>query len=150
MAFMDPENGIKERLEARIAAADWTGASKPRVLTADVIASIEEQSQIAPAFYVLFDGYQPTQQVGNGKVQQIDQDWRVVIVVKNARGQTTGEGLRAEASNLIELVTQALAGYQVNSGFTPLQIAPGPGPQFTGQFGYFSVNLKTRVMVRGT
>lgn len=150
MAFMDPENGIKERLEARLEAADWTGKTKPRVLTADVVATVEEKSQITPALYILFDGYQPTQDTAAGKVQQIEQDWRVVIAVKNARGQTTGEGLRAEASNLIELVTQALAGYRVGADFTPLFIAPGPGPVFQDQFGYFSINLKTRVMVRGT
>ena len=103
---------------------------------------------MAPCFYVLFDGYVPTRELSHGKVQQLDQSWRIVAVVKNAKGQTSGKGIREEAGPMLELMLTSMAGYQVSSEFSPFSIAPSNGPQFTEQFGYFEVNLSTRVMVR--
>lgn len=150
MGFIDPEAAIAERLQARIDAVDWTGKSKPRVLSAADAANMEERSQIVPAFYIVFDSYAPTQQVGQGMVQEIAQDWTINVAVRNARSHANAQGVRDEAAPLIDIVIRALAGWKPAQDFSAFRLIAGTGPAFTeAGFGYFPLTFQTRTTVRG-
>jgi hypothetical protein len=148
--FLDPETAIIQRLQERIDAQEWTAPRvKPRVLTAADMAAIDERSQIVPAVYVVFDSYIPTQEVGAGSVQEIQQSWTVVVAVRNASDHASGAGVRREASPLVELVLSALAGWKPAQGFTALRMAAGPGAVFSTGVGYYPMNFLTRTVIRG-
>lgn len=146
MAFLDTEAAIITRLEAKLLAAE----NKARVFAASQMALIEERQQIVPALYVVFDGYEPVQAIAAGKIQQIEQTWTITVAVRNAYGQTSGEGVRADAEPLLELVLAALCGWKPSAEFTGMALAPGGAPAFGDGFGYFPLHFRTRVSVRGS
>ena len=81
MGFLDPGPLIVVRLRTRFAAAGLTAS----VGTAVDGGAIVETPQTEPAAYVVFDGYEPAQEVGSGLVQQIEQRWAVIV---KQRGST--------------------------------------------------------------
>lgn len=150
MGILDPEAAIVARLQARIDEGTWTTSKKPRVLAAADLANMEERSQIVPALYVIFDGYEPTQQVGDGRVQEISQDWTIAVAVRNAYSHQNAQGVRDEANPLIDLVLGAMLGWSPGTGFRTFKMQPGVGPVFSDAgFGYFPLQFQTRVAVRG-
>ena len=146
MAFLDTEALIIARLQAKLAAASNTA----RVFAASQMALIDERQQIVPAIYVVFDGYDPTQSVGNGRVQQIEQHWTITVAVRNAYGQVSAEGVRNDAEPLLALVLAALCGWTPGAEFSGMVLAPGGAPVFGEGFGYFPLHFRTRTMVRGS
>lgn len=146
MSFLDVEEAVVTHLQGRINEAQ----APARVFTAAQLAHIEERAQITPAIYVLFDGYTPTQEVGQGRVQQIEQTWSIVIAVRNAYGAETGAGVRREASFYLDLALSALCGFKAAPEFSGMALADGPGPNFAEGYGYFPLTFKTRVVVRAT
>lgn len=69
MSFLALEDLIVARLEERVEAArtagTWGDRKVPKVLVAADGADVEERSQFAPAFYVVFDAYE---QIGRAHV----------------------------------------------------------------------------------
>jgi hypothetical protein len=150
MGFLAPEALIVARLEERIALADWGARRVPRVLTAADAANVEERSQLAPAYYVVLDNYAPTQVQGNGRVQQIEQQWVIYSVLRNAIRHDSAQGVRDDAHMLIDLAISALCGFVVHSDFAPLSMLADTGPIYSDAgFGYFPLRFATRCVVRG-
>lgn len=154
MSFFAPEQLIVERLEARVAeavaAGTWGDRKVPKVLTAGDAAMIEERSQLAPALYVVLDGYAPVQEVARGSVQQVEQQWVVYATVRNAARAATGQGVRDDAAIMVDLVLKALCGWKPHADFGPLFMGSDKGPEYTDAgYGYFPIRFTTRCVVRG-
>lgn len=153
MSFLDPEQLICARLLQRVQQLDEAEAwptRVPKVLTAADAANVEEQSQLAPAYYVVLESYAPTQEVGRGGVQQIEQQWVIYVVVRNAQGHASGQGVRDDAKQMIDVVLAALCGWRPSAEFTPLLMGTDTGPIYSDAgYGYFPVRFSTRCVVRG-
>lgn len=150
MGFLDPEAAIGARLLAKIAeAAPWTAMREPQVLYRADAEAVADASQMAPAFFVVFDGFAPTQQVGDGAVQTIEQDWSVWSVVRSAAGAGSAAGVREEAAIMLDLAARALLGFRPSADFSQLRLAQSEGPTFEAGYGQFPMRFKTRITVKG-
>lgn len=150
-SLLDAESLIIARLQQRVDAADWTGSVKPIVQSEAELAGVEEQSQVAPAIQVLLNGYQPVDERGEGKITLFELDWLIVVAVRSGYEVRSGEGLRIEATPMMDLVLAALLGWKPSADFSHMKAAPAPGPAYTDAgFGYFPLMFKTRATVRGT
>lgn len=152
-SFLAPEAALVTRLVEHIDLATWDEPrKKPRVFTAADAANVEERSQMAPALYVVLDSYAPTQgqQGSYGRVQQIEQQWVVYAVVRNARSHDRAQGVRDDAAALVDLVIGALCGWAPSADFNPFRMMPDSGPIYSDAgFGYFPLRFETRCVVRG-
>jgi hypothetical protein len=115
MAFLAPEDAIAERLTAKIDAASWGDDVAPRVYFARDADGAADVSHMAPALFVVFDGYAPTQQVADGAVQEVDQDWTVWAIARSASAHDTGRGVRDQAAAMVDVVLAALCGWKPSS-----------------------------------
>lgn len=150
MSFLAPEALIVARLEERVQAAAWGDRKLPRVFTAADAANVEERSQMAPAYYVVLDSYAPTQGQGNGRIQQIEQQWVVYAVLRNAAKHDRAQGVRDDANAMIDLALGALCGWAPGVDFNPLRLMADSGPVYSDAgFGYFPLRFETRCVVRG-
>jgi hypothetical protein len=149
--FLTAESLIVDRLQDKVDAADWTGKKKPRVLTTSQAAQVEERSQVVPAIYVVLDGYQPVEQVGAGAITSLESTWSIVVAVRSAKSHDSGDGIREDATALIDLVLDALLGFKPSPAFAAMKAAPSPGPAYTDAgFGYFPLIFTTRSTSRGS
>lgn len=150
MGFLSCEALLVARLEAYVAAADWTGRKAPRVFKDADAAAVEERAQLAPAYFVVFEGHAPTQETNAGRVQQINQHWAIYASLRNARRHGSAQGVRDDADALMELALRALCGWVPSSEFAPLRMIESPGPVYSDAgFGYFALRFETRCVVRG-
>lgn len=149
--FLTAQNLIVARLEAKIAAADWTGKKKPRVLTARDAEEIEERSQVVPAIYVVFDGFQPVGETNSGAVATLESTWIITAAVRSARDHQSGDGVRADAIELVDLILDAMLGWRPSKDFMPARPAPTPKPGYSDAgFGYFPAVFTIRTVARGS
>lgn len=129
--FAETEQKILDRLRAKLADT----------VTIEPLREIErvpELRQRAPAVWVIYDGYGVGDSVANGAVQQIRQDWYVVVAAKSAKGNGNAHAARDEAGELCLQVLQALLGFHIGGG-RYLQLGDAPGPEYDG--GYCHVPL---------
>lgn len=121
-----------------------------KVLGAADLEGVEEQSQHTPALHVLYRGYRPTTEKGNGVIQQIEQTWLVVVVVRNVRDAHSGAGVRAAAGPIMHAVCAALLGWpRQHADFSPLRLASAPAAWFGKGVGYFPLAFTTNLHARG-
>jgi len=120
------------------------------VLSAADLAGVAESKQQTPALHVLFRGYRPTRTSGEGRVQETEQTWQVVVAVKNLRSPQTGEHAREEAGPLLAAVLAALQGWRPSAEHTPLTLAAGAAPGFSRGYAYFPVAFGTNVVTRAS
>lgn len=99
---------------------------------------VPELRQKAPAVWVIYDGYSVGSSTPPGNVQQVRQEWYVVIAAKSARGAGAVDAARDEAAALCEKVLEALLGFHLGRG-RYLQLQDAPGPEYDG--GYCHVPL---------
>ena len=148
--FLTCEGLILARLQAKIDAVDWTGKTKPVVLAEAEVERIEERSQVAPAVWVLLNGYQPVQDVTPG-IATIELSWQIVVAVRSGYGMGSGDGVRIEAAPIIDVVIDALLGWRPSKDFQSMKLDQSPGPGYSDAgFGYFPHNFTTRTQVRGS
>jgi len=147
MGFLDPGPLIVVRLRTRFAAAGLTAS----VGTAVDGGAIVETPQTEPAAYVVFDGYEPAQEVGSGLVQQIEQRWAVIVKQRLVSGLNLDDGApaAADAAPVIDAVLEALCGWRPGTGFDQLRMAEGSGPACSSGYAYYSLFFTTRTVVRG-
>lgn len=115
---------LLERLRQRIDAP----AETQWFLSTDLKEVINTRSQFAPAIHVLYGGYRPSDEKGNGKLQLVDVTWIVLVSVSNAAG---GEQRRAEAGPRMGKVCSAVMGWPRagrSTQFRPLRLAGAPAP----------------------
>lgn len=119
--FAEIEQTILDRLREKL----------PAGVTIEPLREIErvpELRQKAPAVWVIYDGYNVGQTLApTGQVQQITQDWFVVVATKSARGNGDSNTARDAAADLCGQVLEALLGFHLGGGrYLRLQDAPGP------------------------
>lgn len=120
------------------------------VFSASDLDGVSEAKQIHPAVHVLYYGDRVAEGTGRsstGEVQCVDQDWYVVLVVKNARTQITGEAVRVDAGQLIVKLLKALQGWQPSPEHNPMKRINGAKPGFKSGFGYLPFCFTTRITV---
>lgn len=109
------------------------------------LASVEEQSQVTPAAFVLYDGEDPVDVAGNGKRVMESQRFIVVLALRNAKDVLTGLGVREDALALRSAILAALSGWQPTTQHRPLQRTKGaPRPLYTPGFAYLPTAYATR------
>lgn len=119
------------------------------VQTAPDLVDVQERDQRTPALHVLYDDYRPTQDQAGGLIQQTEQLWTVVVVVKNARGRGRAAA-REDGGNLMVWVTRALQGWTPGPDHTRMRLAnPRFRATYRGAFAYFPMTFSTRVQTRG-
>lgn len=130
--FADTEEKILARLRERM----------PDGTTVEPLRELERVPQLrqrAPAVWVIYDGFSPTtERIANGQIQQVRQDWFVVVAAKSARGNGDVADARDQAAQLCEAVLAALLGFHLGGG-KYLQLGEAPGPEYDG--GYCHVPL---------
>lgn len=129
--FAATEQKILDRLRAKLPADVHVAALRE-------IERVPEMRQKAPAVWVIHDGYTVGESIANGAVQQVRQEWFVVVAAKSAKGQGGVEDARDVAGELCEQVLSALLGFHLGGG-KYLQLGDAPGPEYDG--GYCHVPL---------
>ena len=139
--FLGAEALLIARLKVKV-----TGVRE--VLAAADLAGVAEAKQVTPALHVLFGGYRPTKASVDGRVQQTEQRWQVVVAVKNLRTPKTGEHAREEAGPLLLAVLEVLQGWRPSDEYTPFTLAAGAAPGFSRGYGYYPLAFTTLVTTR--
>ncbi|ACL71489.1 conserved hypothetical protein [Thioalkalivibrio sulfidiphilus HL-EbGr7] len=140
--FLALEPLIEARLKAHLPAG-------VHVLTAADLAGVEERAQVTPAVHLIYRGYRPTQDQGQGKIQEIEQIWWTVVAVRSARDIKGGSGTREQAGPIIDAVLEALMGWRPIEGYLPLKLAPSAAPAYRAGFAYHPLGWTTRTTKRG-
>lgn len=136
------EQSIIDRLRAKLPANVHVGTLRD-------IDIAQEMRQKAPAAWVIYDGYStgdvitPTHQV-----QQVQQDWFVVVSAKSAKGNGNVDAARDAVSDLCELVLKALLGYHVGGG-RYLRLQPAPGPEYSAGYAFVPLAFSCAATFRG-
>jgi hypothetical protein len=100
---------------------------------------VPELRQKAPAVFVIYDGYTVGQSLmPTGAIQQITQDWYVVVATKSAKGNGNVNAARDQAGEICEQVLDALLGFHLGGG-RYLRLSDAPGPEYDA--GYCHVPL---------
>lgn len=130
--FGEIEQKIIERLKQRL-------PEDVHVAPLRELERVPELRQKAPAVWVIHDGYTAGERLPNlPHVQQIRQEWFVVVAAKSAKRNGDQGDARDQASELCEIVLGALLGFHLGSG-KYLQLADAPGPEYDA--GYCHVPL---------
>jgi phage gp37-like protein len=134
--FADIEQQIIDRL------ADYLAANYPtaKVHVAPIrdLERAPELRNLAPACWVVYDGYTVGEVIPPGQVQRIRNEWFVVVAAKSAKGAGKVDAAREQASEIAEKVLEALLGYHLGKG-RYLQLGDAPGPEYDA--GYCHVPL---------
>ena len=141
--YLSAEPAIIARLKASV--PELLG-----VFSASDLEGVVEAQQTTPAAHVLYFGDKVVDGSGRsstGEVQCVDQLWYVVLAVRNARNQITGQAARADAGPLISKILKALQGWVPTQAHGPLKRINGAGPGFKSGFAYLPFCFTTRVTV---
>lgn len=120
--FYDLENAIIARLKAEVAQLKHVaGVNDP--------VELAPGSHWTPAAAVVHDGYRALESRA-GAEQIIAQRWLVAVIV-HAPNERSGAKARAEAGPLLMAVIAALKGWRPAPGTSRLELADGPGEEYT-------------------
>lgn len=121
------------------------------ILSATDLAGVDEQKQLTPAVFVLYDGDRLGDSAGRNSGQMIYQKWLLIVAVRNVKGQKTGKGARDEAGPIITKVLDAMLGWSPGTDYQPMQRVVAPRPGYSpGGYAYFPLAFETRVTTGGT
>jgi len=125
------------------------------VYSAGEYAHVEERSQFTPAAAVIYNGYQPGDEVGQGVQQAVDLEFLVVLVTRNTAGFGRGAGAQEDVSPIFDALLPAVLGWRpklADGVFpSPFRLAPAPGASVSGEgFAYWPVAFTIRRTYRGT
>lgn len=118
-------------------------------------ATVAEESQLHPAAAVIYNGYEPGDEVGQGIQQAVDFQFLVVLVTRNAVDFAQGGGAQDDVSPIFDALLPAVIGWRptLPDGVfpSPFRLAAAPGAQVSGQgFAYWPVAFTIRRTYRGT
>lgn len=144
--YLAAEGRIRDHLETEL--ADLAGL---KVLSAADLAGVTEGAQHTPALHVIYMGDAvPQADAVDQPYQVLRQRWMVVVAVRNARTQRSGQAVREDAGPILSRVIRALSGWRPGQGLGALARTTAPAPAFTpGGFGYFPLQFET-VLMTGT
>lgn len=151
MSVQAIEEALVARLEARLKDAGLVSY----VYSAGEYAQTEERSQYHPAAAVIYNGYEPGDEVGQGVQQAVNLSFLVVLITRNASDFATGGGARDDVSPIFDAVLEAVLGWRppiTGKAFpSPFKLAPAPGAQVSAEgFAYWPVAFTIRRSYRGT
>lgn len=140
--FAATEQKILDRLRAKLAPEIHVGALHELV-------RVEEMRQKAPAVWVIYDGFTLGDRVSPvNQIQQVTQDWFVVVAAKSARGNGTSAAARDEADAMCDTVLAALLGFHLGDG-RYLRLQPAPGPEYDGGYAHVPLAFSCATTFRG-
>jgi len=145
------EEALVARLEARLKGAGLVSY----VYSAGEYAQTEERSQYHPAAAVIYNGYTPGDEVGQGVQQAVNLSFLVVLITRNASDFATGGAARDDVSPIFDAVLEAVLGWRppiTGKAFpSPFKLEAAPGAQVSAEgFAYWPVAFTIRRSYRGT
>ena len=141
--FATQEQAIIDRLLAKLPPTVHVAAVRD-------IEAVPQLRQRAPAAWVVYDGYRIGDRIPPGsKVQQVEQDWFVVVAAKSARGNGDTTAARDEASTLCEQVLGALLGFDLTGRGHYLRLQEAPGPEYDGGYCHVPLAFSCAATFRG-
>lgn len=147
MSFDAVEQAIVARLQGSL------GDLVRRVYTAAELSQVEEESQASPSVAVVYNGYSPVISTNGsqGRVQQLEKTWLVVVSVRHGHGTRTQAGARQAAAPIVDTVLGALLGWRpAIEGEMPFALTTAPGAAFTDAgFAYYPLAFTNRRTYRG-
>lgn len=149
MSVVAVEAAIVARLKAQM--LDIAVPLLKAVYAEQEYAALPERTMVTPSAAVIYQGYTPTQNIKPGGIQEIRFEYLVVLNVRSAKSTDTGQGVRDEASPLIDAALAALLGFRPIAKFQPLKLEPAPGAALSDAgFGYYPLAFSTLATYRGT
>lgn len=139
--FHDIEQKIVDRLKEVLSA-------EVHVDTLQELERVQELRQKAPAVWVIYDGLSVGPKVASGAVQQITQEWFVVIAAKSAKGRGDSSAARDEAGEIALQVLQALLGYHLGGG-KYLHLSDSPGPEYSAGYCHLPLAFTNAATFKG-
>lgn len=139
--FAANESAIIARLQAVLGPTVHVGALRD-------LERVKELRQKAPACWVIYDGYNPGEYVPPGTIQQVVQDWFVVVATRSARGNGEVDDARDQNSALCDQVLGALLGYHLGGG-KYLRLAPAPGPEYDAGYVHTPLAFQSSATFKG-
>jgi hypothetical protein len=139
--FHDIEQKIVDRLKAVLPA-------EVHVDTLHEIERVPELRQKAPAVWVIYDGFSVGPKIPPGTVQQVVQEWFVVIAAKSAKGRGDSSAARDEAGEIALQVLQALLGFHLGGG-KYLHLSDAPGPEYSAGFAHLPLAFTNAATFKG-
>ncbi len=110
------------------------------------LGELQEQSQGDLNLYLLYAGDLVVAQSSDGEQVQVDQQWMVVLSVRNASAQLDSSRSRAAAGPLIARLLRCLMGREPSAFSGPLIRGSGQAAGYSSSFAYFPFMFKTRVV----
>lgn len=145
--FTAAQDSIVARLTAVLAANVVT--EKARVIVAAELARVPESRQFAPAVHVVYQGHAVGQEIGQGRIQAVTQNWLIVCTARNAIGQGDPSPATVDAGRIAEVVLTALLGFDPLGNGAQLRLADAPGPEYDGGYCYLPLNFRLRSTFKG-
>ena len=112
------------------------------VLGAAALDAQDVARQPVPALHVIHWDDAPISGAGELPVQMVEQQWLVVVCVRNVRDRT-GDAARADSGVLIDAVLRGLIGHRLANDLAPLKLIRGPRRTYEGGFLYFPLLFST-------
>lgn len=115
-------------------------------------ADVPEVNMVTPSLAVIYTGYNPSGRIDPaGAIQSITLGWTIVVNVASALQSDRGDGVRVEASPIIDAVLEQLLGFRPLKKFQPMKLEPAPGAAVSDAgFGYYPLAFSTTATYRGT
>lgn len=136
------EAKIIERLSAGVPAGT-------RVLQHAEVDEASDARQFAPFVAVVYDGYRPGQTIApTGQVQQVVQDWYVVVGAKSAKRNGKDIAARDAAGELADTVLQLLLGLNLGGG-AYLRLRESPGPEYEDGYCFLPIGFQSASTFKG-
>lgn len=135
------EKPIVDRLKVEVPEVNG------RVFTLSNIEQVTEEQQTTPALHVLHGGDIIGKSSSDGQAQTFDQIWIVVVAVKNAKAQKSGELLREIAGPIIFKLLRALQGFQPDISCAPLHRMESAEPEYKSGFAFFPYAFTTKIVI---
>lgn len=140
--FAATEQKIIERLREQLPADIYVGPLRE-------IERVPELRQKAPAVWIIYDGYSVGERIApTGQVQQVRQEWLVVVAAKSAKDQGGVDAARDQAGDMCEQVLVALLGYHLGGG-QYLRLEDAPGPEYDGGYVHVPLSFSSAATFKG-
>ena len=110
------------------------------------LEDLKEQSQGDLNLYVLYAGDALDGGTSDGGQMQVDQQWMVVLSVRNSAAQIDTSKTREIAGPYVSRLLKCLMGREPSQFSSPLVRGDGQIPGYSPAFGYFPFLFKTRIV----
>jgi hypothetical protein len=139
---VDIEAAIVARLTERLKVPGIVKA----VYDTKAYGAVEEESQLAPAVAVIYNGYRADDEVGQGTVQAVELNYLVVVVARSSKQTLRATGAKESASEVFDAAVKALIGWQPGKGVRRLRLADADGAGYSDAgFTYLPIGFNTRI-----